>query len=259
VTSDPILKGQVIDTPTAQEFTRMALEKVSEHDLGDTAARLEVKSAFFADVLAPDRLGALDEEDAMALLKMVFSSRRKAKVILTTLTLDGFRRSVRGLLYADMPPGERLGEFSVLIDSIGRDVPEGTGADLGSEIMHFTDPDRYWLWTRWMWNPKTKTGALPLVVMEEVDLDGDTVAETYRRIGIAMAFLNDVGEQAGFRTEGHGVFGTDVFLASVYAVYMYTTLRIRMTQEFNRIVPELGDLVRRLLGVNRFPAVAEVA
>ena len=44
---------------------------------------------------------------------------------------------------------------------------------------------------------------------------------------------------------------TDVFLACVYAVYMYTVLRLRMTQEFNRIVPELPDLVRRLLGVYR--------
>jgi len=258
VTPDPILKGQVIDTPTAQEFTGMVLEKVSDHDLADVAGLLEAKSAFFRDVLARERLGVLDEEDAMTVLKMVFSSRRKAKVILATLTLDGFRRSVRGLLYADMSPGERLGEFTILIDSIGRGVPIGTGWDLGSEILHFTDPDRYWLWTRWIWNPKTETGALPLVVMEEVDLDGDTVAETYRRIGVAMAFLDGVGEQAGFRIEGHGVFGTDVFLASVYAVYMYTTLRMRMTQEFNRIVPELGDLVRRLLGVNRFPAAAEV-
>ncbi|MNC94329.1 hypothetical protein D3C83_111550 [compost metagenome] len=45
--------------------------------------------------------------------------------------------------------------------------------------------------------------------------------------------------------------GADVFLACVYSVYMYTVLRLRMTQEFNRIVPELPDLVRRLLGVYR--------
>jgi len=258
VTPDPILTGQVIDTPTAQEFTRMVLEKVSADDLGDTAGRLEAKSAFFGHALGQDTLGSLDEDTALVLLKTVFSARRKSKVILTTLSLDGFRRSVRGLLYAEMPPEQRLTEFATLIDAIGRDVPEGTGHDLGSEILHFTDPDRYWMWTRWMWNPKTKTGALPLVVMEEVDLDGGSVAETYRRVGVAMAFLNDVGEAAGFRTEGHGVFGTDVFLASVYSVYMYTTLRMRMTQEFNRIVPELNDLVRRLLGVNKFPLVAEV-
>ena len=47
------------------------------------------------------------------------------------------------------------------------------------------------------------------------------------------------------------MFGADVFLACVYSVYMYTVLRLRMTQEFNRIVPELPDLVRRLLGVYR--------
>ena len=258
MTSDPILTGQVIDTPTAQEFTRLALEKVSAHDLGDTAGRLETKSALFAGLLGRDEIGSLDEAGAIALLKSIFSVRRKSKLILTTLTLEGFRRSVRDLLYADLDPGQRLEEFAALIDDIGRDIPDGSGHDLGSEILHFTDPDRYWLWTRWMWNPRTRTGALPLVVMEEVDLDGGTIAETYRRIGIAYAFLNDVGEAAGFRTEGYGVFGTDVFLASVYAVYMYTTLRMRMTQEFNRIVPELGDLVRRLLGVNRSPLTAEV-
>ena len=79
------------------------------------------------------------------------------------------------------------------IDGVGGGLAEGTGRDLGSEIRHLTDPDRYWLWTRWVWNPSTGTGALPLVVMEEIDLDGGTVAETYRRVGLACAFLNDVG------------------------------------------------------------------
>lgn len=253
-----MLVGQVIDTPTAQEFTRLALEKVSEHDLGNIAALLTDKSAFFATTFGRASINDLNEESAMASLRYVFASRRKAKVILTSLTVEGYKRAVRGLLYADMSPGDRLQEFSDLIDGIGRDVPERTGHDLGSEILHFTDPDRYWLWTRWMWNPGTGTGALPLVVMEEIDLDGGTVSETYRRIGVAYAFLNDVGEAAGFRTQGYGVFGTDVFLASVYAVYMYTTLRIRMTQEFNRIVPELADLVQRLLGVNTRSNVSEV-
>jgi hypothetical protein len=252
-----MLVGQVIDTPTAQEFTRLALERVSEHDLGDIASRLQSKSDLFKNIFGPQVIDDLDEAAATASLRYVFSSRRRAKVILTTLTLEGYKRAVRGLLYADMRPEQRLEEFADLIDGIGRTVQEGTGHDLGSEILHFTDPDRYWLWTRWMWNPATGTGALPLVVMDEIDLDGGTVSETYRRIGIAYAFLNDVGEAAGFRTEGYGVFGTDVFLASVYAVYMYTTLRMRMTNEFNRIIPDLADLVQRLLGVNRVPAMAE--
>ena len=54
------------------------------------------------------------------------------------------------------------------------------------------------------------------------------------------------------------MFGTDVFLASVYGVYMYTTLRLRMTQEFSKIMPELDELLRRLLGVHKSPLLAEV-
>lgn len=91
------------------------------------------------------------------------------------------------------------------------------------------------------------------MVMDEVDLSGGEVAETYERVGVAVAFVNEVGEAAGFKAAGHPTFGTDVFLASVYGVYMYTTLRLRMTQEFSKIMPELGELVRRLLGVHRSP------
>lgn len=104
-----------------------------------------------------------------------------------------------------------------------------------------------------MWDPGTEKGALPLVVMDEVDLGGEDIADTYRRIGVAMAFVDDVGGAAGFKGKGHGIFDTDVFLAGVYAIYMYTTLRIRMTQEFAKIMPEFGELVARLLGVHRSP------
>ncbi len=46
-------------------------------------------------------------------------------------------------------------------------------------------------------------------------------------------------------------FAVDVYLAAIYGVYLYTVLRMRMTQEFNKVVPELPALVRRLLSVNR--------
>jgi hypothetical protein len=102
-----------------------------------------------------------------------------------------------------------------------------------------------------MWDPRTETGSLPLVTMEEFDLTADTRGETYLKVGQAIAFVHETGQAAGFTAYGPGPFGIDVFLACVYAVYMYTVLRMRMTQEFNKIVPELPDLVRRLLGVYR--------
>jgi len=244
----------VVDTPTAREFTELALQRVSEAQLETIAEKVEFKAERLTELLEHDRLASWTEEDAETTLRWVFSSRRKAAVILNTLGLTGLAEGIEMLLRGEGPVGARLQFFHDTIISVGRGVPESTGFDFGSELLHFSDPDSFWLWTRWMWNPESETGALPLIVMEEVDLDAGNVAETYERIGLAMAFVDEVGAAAGFRTKGHGVFGTDVFLASVYAIYLYTTLRMRMTQEFNRVIPELGELVSRLLGVHRLEA-----
>jgi hypothetical protein len=64
-----------------------------------------------------------------------------------------------------------------------------------------------------------------------------------------LALVNAVGHSIGFSDSGKGLFGTDVFLACVYAVYMYTVFRIKLSQEFNRILPELSELAQRVLGV----------
>ncbi len=248
-----------MDTPTAREFTERALERVSREELGDIAQLLERKVAAFRSILSEEAIWSMTEDQAVGLLRSVFATRRKTGTILDVLTLDGFIDSCAKLLYGAADVGDRLAGFCDVIDGIGRDVPTQVGFDLGSSLLHFTDPEKYWLWTQWMWDPDHLTGSLPLIVTEEVDLVTDDVAESYRRIGIATAFINDVGEAAGFREKGHGNLDTDVFLASVYAIYMYTTLRMRMTQEFNQVVPQLGELLRRLLGVHRSPLVEEVA
>jgi len=248
----------VVDTPTAAEFTRLTLERVGEDELTAVGELLAAKSRAFAALLAPDRIGHLTERQARDLLRSVFSARRRVDPILGVLTLDGFRDEVADLLWGSGDPAVRLERFHRTLSKVGRGAPPSLGFDLGSELLHFTDPERHWLWTRWMWDPATGKGALPLVVMDEVDLGADGVAESYRRVGVAVAFVTDVGEAAGFTRGGHAPWGTDVFLASVYGVYMYTTLRLRMTQEFSKIMPELGELLRRLLGVYKSPLLSEV-
>lgn len=258
--ADSFYSGQVVDTPTAHEFTEKALERITREELGDVAALLEAKAAAFRRTLAPAALAELSDEAALAVLRSVFASRRRAGVILGTLGTERFAALVDALLWGEGPPGERLARFHDVIAGLGRDVHPSVGFDLGSELLHFTAPDAHWLWTRWMWDPDSEVGALPLIITEEVDLAGGGVAETYRRVGVAVAFVTHVGEAAGFHgSGGHGPFDTDVYLACVYAIYIYTTLRMRMTQEFNQVVPNLGDLLRRLLGVHRSPLLTGVA
>lgn len=258
--------GQVVDTETAQEFMTRALEKVEQSELGDIVVELEQKSARFQALLAPERLAVLNRSQLRGLLRSIFATRRKADSLIDSFGEVELRTAIERLLYGDAPLAERFQGFVgplagywgnvklVRKPSPGNhdaDFPESIVCDLASELLHFTRPNECWLWTRWMWDPGPGTGALPLVTMEEYDLHGKNAGETYLKVGVAVAFVQATGEAAGFARFGVNAspFGIDVFLACVYAVYMYTTLRLRMTQEFNKVVPQLPELCRRLLGV----------
>jgi hypothetical protein len=258
--------GQIVDTDTAREFMAQALEKAERAQLGDIVVELERKSAHFRQLLAPEAVLNLKREQLRYILRSVFATRRKADVILDVLGIEGLRTAIHSLLYAPLAVQER---FQLFVDSLAgywgdvrlarkplpgkpeTDFPENILCDFAAELLHFTLPENHWLWARWMWEPRLGTGALPLVTMEEYDLHGRNVGETYLKVGVATAFVRATGEAVGFAKFGVGdsPFGIDVFLACVYAVYMYTTLRIRMTQEFNKMVPQLPELTRRLLGV----------
>lgn len=255
--------GPVVDTEAAREFMAQALEKAERAELGDIAAQLAEKSARFQTLLAPERLPHLERPAWRGLLRAVFATRRQADAVLEAVGVGELRAATGALLYGEAPLGER---FQVFVDVLSGywgdvrlarpeaakgalDLPENVLCDLASELLHFTRPDERWLWTRWMWDPRVGTGAVPLVVEDLYDLHGATAGETYLKVGVAVAFVRATGEAAGFARFGPGPFGVDVFLACVYAVYMYTTLRLRMTQEFNKVVPQLPELARRLLGV----------
>jgi hypothetical protein len=239
--------GQVVDTESAEEFMRETLENVSREELMTVAALLDTKAAGFASLIGtPGSARSLSRADLRRVLRSVFATRRKADAILDDVGPERFGAAVDDLIHG---PGVVTDRFAAF-DAVLVDHPE-QGFDLPSELLHFTEPDRWWLWTRWMWDPRAGTGALPLVTVEDFDWDAPNRPEGYLRVGEAMAFVNETGKAVGFTDLGSGLFGADVFLACVYAVYMYTVLRLRMTQEFNRIVPELPDLVRRLLGVYR--------
>jgi hypothetical protein len=239
--------GQVVDTQSASEFMRETLEKVSRDELIAVSALLDAKAAGLGALLgSPGAARSLDRADLRRVLRSIFSTRRKADAILDDIGPDRLGAAIDDLLHGPGIIQDRFAAFDDLFDA----YPE-QGFDLPSELLHFTAPDRWWLWTRWMWDPRAGTGSLPLVITEDFDLDADDRGDAYLRVGEAMAFVSETGKAVGFTDLGSGLFGTDVFLACVYAVYMYTVLRLRMTQEFNRIVPELPDLVRRLLGVYR--------
>lgn len=241
------MTGAVVDTLAAQEFMREALAQITLDELERIADELEAKHARFRALLDPAPGRPPDADALRAVLRSVFATRRRVGTLLEQVGAARLGAGIHGLLAGRAPLRER---FQAFVDGLDP-LPQHLRFDLASECLHYTDPARYWLWTRWVWDPATRTGALPLVTMEEFDLDGGSAGATYLRVGEATAFVHETGQAAGFTRIGRGGFGADVYLACVYGVYVFTTIRMRMTQEFNRVIPPLPELCRRLLGVHR--------
>ncbi len=237
------MPGPVVDTLSAQEFSREILDQITVEELQRVAAGLERKSRVMREVLL-----ARTQPDGAALrrvLRLIFGTRRKADLLLDQVGPERLAAAIADLLADDADLAARFDRFDAVLSGL-----PASCADLPGELLHFCQPERYWLWTRWLWDPGTKTGALGLVTTDDIDLsDGVTRGAVYLTVGRATAFVNETGKAAGFTDAAPGLFGTDIFLAAVYGVYMYTVLRMRMTREFNQVMPQLPDLIRRLLGV----------
>lgn len=121
-------------------------------------------------------------------------------------------------------------------------------------------PWHYWLWTRWLWDARYGTGILPLLASSSHALEGQSIGVQYRQLRPLIALGAELGRNSGLicadlADDPHiGPFATDAFLAIAYSVYLYGITNWRLSREFNRLLPSVPQLARRLLGL---PKLAE--
>jgi hypothetical protein len=234
-----------VDAPSAVEFMREALIKISEDDIGVVTELLARKRSILAPDLAEESLDRANAEAVRPILERVFATRRRADELLVAVGGPVLAGAIRELVHGPGPVAARFRRFDDTVAAIEAPVRR----ELAGECLHFSDPERYWMWARWMWDPVARTGSLPLVMVGEFDLDGPDAGALYLRVGAATSAVIATADELGFRRMRSSPFAVDVYLAAIYGVYLYTVTRLRMTQEFNRVIPPLPDLVRRLLGV----------
>jgi hypothetical protein len=228
-----------VDVPTAKELLEQIHQHVSVQETGALVAELEGKAQAMRDLLAAGRLREA--------VQWTFVGRRRAGAILGARGEDELSAWTGDLLHGAEELPARFERFCA---GCG-ELDEPRAAELAAELLHFTDPGRRWLWSRWIWNPESRTGALALLIGEDYDLEAEGLGASYERVGTAMQVLDTSPEASAFRLAGGGPFATDVLLACTYGVYMRTVLGLKMTQEFNALVPPMAQLARRLLGTHR--------
>jgi len=239
-----------VDAASAVEFMREALIKISEDEIGVVAELLSHKQGLLAPVLTEEALRPANAAAVRPILARVFATRRRSDEILVSVGAPGLANGIRDLLHGDGSLSARFRRFDEALPGLDDPIRR----ELAGECLHFADPDRYWLWARWMWDPVAMTGSLPLLMVEGFDFSGDDAGAVYMRVGAATSAVVATADDLGFRRMRASPFAVDVYLAAIYGIYLYTVTRLRMTQEFNRVIPQLPDLVRRLLGVYRLEA-----
>jgi hypothetical protein len=238
--------SQVIDMEACQEFMKETLGRINKDDLVEIAGLLETKSEFFKENLHQAELLTLTIDELTAVFKKVFITSRKVKLMFEKYSLEDYKTSIYALLYSEMEIQDRFQNFVDAHPELAIHIRY----DLASELLHYNQPDKYWLWNRWLWDPELNTGAIPLVASEDFALTADTHGEMYMNIGKAVVFVHNMAEAVEFQFINRSLFGTDVYLSCVYVIYAYTVFKIKMTDEFNKVMPPIAEFSRRILGVH---------
>jgi hypothetical protein len=248
--SAPIAGAGAVDASSAVEFMREALIKISEDEIGTIAELLSRKQSLLAPALEKDALRRASAAAVRPILARVFATRRRSDEILLALGAPALSDAIGTLIHGSGSLATRFRRFDEALPGVDGPIRR----ELAGECLHFADPERHWLWARWMWDPVARTGSLPLLMVEGFDFSGPDAGAVYLRVGAATSAVIATADDLGFRRMRANPFAVDVYLAAIYGIYLYTVTRLRMTQEFNRVIPQLPDLVRRLLGVYRLEA-----
>lgn len=238
------------DDPELQKALQDALAQISPHDVIAIADELAERRARLFSGLRVDsaRLASSFTDVASA----VTHTKANARTIINYFA-QGDTAIFNELLNGEAPTPVRVSSFVEKLNALDTRL----ALELASGLLHNTSPNDNWLWTRWLWDPTTGTGILPLLAGSTHNLLADNLADGYARVGAVTAMSMKFAEGTGLWTdeliskEKRAQFANSAFLACAYSVYLYGTTSWRLNREFNNLLPSLPNMARKLLGLKK--------
>ena len=241
------------DDPELQATLHEALSQVSPEDviaIADELAERQVR--LFHRLQANPTILAASFAD---IASSVTHTKANARTITNYFAQNDY--AIFNELLADEAPAPvRVAAFVEKLKALDTRL----ALELATGYLHNTLPKDNWLWTRWLWDPTTGTGILPLLAGSTHNLLATNIADGYARVGAVTAMSVKFGEGTGLWTdelishEERAAFANSAFLACAYAVYMYGSTSWRLSRDFNELLPSLPNMARRLLGLPKSPS-----
>lgn len=202
---------------------------------------LRIKSALFGETLK----AGLDLRNLRILCAHMATVRRRVGPYLLPESFEAFKRRIDILFSKSEDPDARLAAFC---GAFPDDREHRWVRDLAAELLHYADPERYPLMTRWVWDNRTNTGVIREIWhAEDIDHIRLEVPDGY------ATFVQLRQELAQYLT-ANGVyrdvlFYVDVLCAQVYAEYIGERGGTYLRADF--ATPEDPMLhTRRILGLD---------
>lgn len=238
------------DDPILEETLQEALKQISSDDVIAIADELAERHArLFLNLKIDSAQWASSFADIAA---AVTHSRANARTI-TNYFSQGDFKVFEDLLNGEAPTPVRIAKFVEMLNALDTRL----ALELASGLLHNISPNDHWLWTRWLWDPTTGTGILPLLAGSTHNLLAENLADGYSRVGAVSAMSIKFGEGTGLWSEEltgnekRAPFANSAFLACAYGVYLYGTTSWRLSREFNNLLPSLPNMARKLLGLKK--------
>lgn len=251
------------DDPILEETLQEALKQVSSEDVIAIADELAERHARLFLNLKVDSVSLASSFVDIA--SAVTHTKANARAITNYFNLDSASLLANAqeqapglqifdeLLHGESPTPLRVAKFVETLNALDTRL----ALELASGLLHNTSPNNHWLWTRWLWDPTTGTGILPLLAGSTHNLLADNLADGYARVGAVTAMSMKFAEGTGLWTdelmanEARAPFANSAFLACAYSVYLYGTTSWRLSREFNNLLPSLPNMSRKLLGLKK--------
>lgn len=249
------------DDPDLQANLQEALNQVSPEDVIAIADELaERQSRLF---LGLERDSARFASSFAEIASAVTHTKANARTIMNYFSMESNglplenREHAPGLqnfselLNDDAPAPVRVAVFVEKQNALDTRL----ALELATGLLHNVSPKENWLWTRWLWDPTTGTGILPLLAGSTHNLLATNLADGYARVGAVTALSMKFAEGTGLWTDGlvgdekRVQFANSAFLACAYSVYMYGSTSWRLSRDFNELLPSLPNMARKLLGL----------
>jgi hypothetical protein len=178
---------------------------------------LKLKSALFVQTLGEGRARTTGLAEMRLLCAWMSTVRRRIGPHVEPQSFEALRDAVAALLEG----ASRTADADASIDAFCARFPGDRShrwvRDLAAEVLHYGDPERFPLMTRWMWDAQANTGVIREIWHAE-DVDHITIAVP----ACYETFLVLREELAQFLA-GHGVYRDVIFFVNLLAAQVYAT------------------------------------